>query len=53
MKVWQYKSKITSNDWITIKKCPTEVELNDWKKYHYELKQTIVENTSDLIGYGN
>lgn len=51
IKVWQYKSKITSQPWITIKKNPTPDELNSHKKYFYELRQIDVEKTSDLIDY--
>lgn len=51
IKVWQYKSKLTSEPWITIKRNPTEYELNAYKKYRYELRQIEIENTSDLIDY--
>ncbi len=51
IKVWQYKSKITSGPWIIIKKNPTKEELEEYKKYRYELRQIEVERTPDLIGY--
>lgn len=51
MKVWQYKSKITSEPWITIRKCPTEEELADYRKYFYELRQIHIDYDSTLIGY--
>lgn len=53
VKVWQYKSKITSEPWITMKKAPTQEELDEYKKYRYELRQIDVEKTPDLEGYEN
>ena len=38
-KIWQYKSKITSEPWITIPGTPTEEQLKDFKKYRYEVRE--------------
>lgn len=51
MKVWQYQSKIISEPWITIKKKPTEAEFKDYLKYHYKLREHIIDYNPTLEDY--